>query len=81
MKRGRKPLDPEERAARAKACRRRYWAEHKEEIAKKRREKYNSKESVASTRKWQKENKEKWNAYLREWRRKKREKVDDKQKA
>lgn len=77
MSRGRKPLDPEERKARQRARCRAYWAEHKKEIARKRKEKYDPEVAKKNRAKWLEANRDRWNAYLREWRRKEKEEVDN----
>lgn len=77
MKRGRKPLPPEERKARQKARSRAYWVKHKEEISRKRKEKYDPEKARKNHGKWLETNRDRWNAYMRERRRKKKEKVDE----
>lgn len=49
-----------------------YWAEHKEEIAKKRKKFYQeNKEKVdARNKKWVENNRDRWNEYMRERRKK-----------
>lgn len=57
-----------------KAYNDKYWAEHRYEILKKRRERYkkDKKKIDAQNRRWLDANREHWNAYMRDYRKKKK---------
>lgn len=52
-----------------------YYAEHKEELSKKRKEVYKKDREriLKRNKKWLKDNREQWNEYMREYRRRRKE--------
>ena len=65
----------EETMSNSKEYNAKYYAEHKEELSKKRKEMYKKDREriIERNKKWLKDNREQWNEYMREYRRRRKE--------